>query len=264
MTTWAEGDYPAMARRLLPAAVAAVAGANIRAGDQVLDVATGTGNAALLAALCGARVTGVDFEPALLDLARSQASESSVEVEWLLGEATRLPVADGSADVVLSVFGVMYAGDQAAAATELARVCAPGGRVVLTAWMPGSFMPALGQATAAYLPPPPAGGHAPSRWGDADAVAGLLASAELSLVTAEPRQLRLRFPDAGTAATFLVNTAGHLVAERPRLHAENRWSALLGDIHALVHKHATCAAEELSIRLDYLLVAAEASRQTAS
>jgi ubiquinone/menaquinone biosynthesis C-methylase UbiE len=120
-----------MAKRLDSAARAAVALANVAEGDRVLDVACGTGNAALLAASSGAHVTGLDVEPSLLAQARVRADERGVVVAWVRGDAVELPFPDGTFSVVLSVFGVMYAPDQQRAARELARVCAPGARVVL-------------------------------------------------------------------------------------------------------------------------------------
>ena len=99
-TTWGAGDYPAMARRLMPVAEAVVAAAAVREGDRVVDVATGTGNAAVLAALCGARTTGVDLEPALLRVAGQHAAEAGLAVDWLVGDASRLPLPDDCADVV--------------------------------------------------------------------------------------------------------------------------------------------------------------------
>jgi len=121
-TTWGAGEYPLMGRQLEPAAVAAVDAAAVLPGECVVDVATGTGNAALVAAGRSGQVIGVDFEPALLRLAEQRARDAGRDVRWLLGDLAALPVPDDSADVVLSVFGVMYATDQPAAARELARV----------------------------------------------------------------------------------------------------------------------------------------------
>ena len=109
----------------------------------MIDVATGTGNAALLAAARGAYVLGIDTEPALLALARQRAS-ADLDVRWIEGDAEALPVTDEHADVVLSVFGAMYTADHAAAARVLVRVLAPYGRLALAAWAPGSVMPAMG------------------------------------------------------------------------------------------------------------------------
>ena len=142
-------------------------------GEAVLDVACGTGNGALAAAARGAApVVGVDLEPALLELAREAAPD--VPVDWRVGDAVALPVDDAAFDVVVSVFGVMYAFDQPAAARELARALKPGGRAVLANWVPGSFLPAMGAALSPFLPPPPPGGAPPPRWGDEPAATALL------------------------------------------------------------------------------------------
>ncbi len=133
---WGLGRYEDTAARLEPAARAVVERAAPAAGESVLDVGCGTGNAALLAAECGARVTGVDPAPRLLDVARKDAAARGLDARFVLGHAAALPLADGEADVVLSVFGVVFAPDPHAAAAEMARVTAPGGRIVLSAWIP--------------------------------------------------------------------------------------------------------------------------------
>jgi SAM-dependent methyltransferase len=225
VTTWALGDYPLMAERLMPVATRLVEAAGVDAGDRVLDIACGTGNAAVEAAARGAHAVGVDFEPALLDVARSRAPL----IEWLEGDAAALPVGDGEFDVVLSAFGVMYAPDHEAAAREIARVARPGGRIALASWTPGSLMPALGGVLAPYLPPPPPGSGPPSRWADEDELAGILSGAGLALVDACRETV-----DLDADADFLVATAGHVLAERERLEAEGRWQALRGDVSELI------------------------------
>lgn len=255
-TTWGIGNYSSMARRLMPVAEAAVAAAAIRPSDRVVDIATGTGNAAVLAASRGARTTGVDFEPVMLRLAERRATESALAIDWLLGEATSLPLPDGCADVVLSVFGVMYAADHAAAARELARICAPGARLVLAAWMPGTLLPAMGRVVGDYLPTPPAGSGSPSRWGDPEAIDAILASAGLHVTSAVPHRLHLDFTDAEAATALLIDSAGHVVAERDRLHAEHRWNDLVADLRAFVDRHGAVDTDRFVLPSDYLLVTA--------
>jgi SAM-dependent methyltransferase len=233
-TTWADGDYPQMAQRLVPAAEAVVARAQIVPGERVLDVACGTGNAALLAAACGAHVDGIDIEPALLAIAGRRAREEGLSVHWHRGEAEHLDAGDGEFDAVLSVFGAMYAADHDAAAAELHRTCAPGGRVALAAWTPGSFMPAMGAVLAPYLPAPPAGSGPPSRWGDEQALTALLGAAGLAVADATCHTVRMAFDGRHAAAGFLVATAGHVVAERRRLQAEGRRADLQADLSVLV------------------------------
>src|SRR3954451_2791391 len=170
-----------MAERLMPVAHEAVELVNVTRGESVLDVACGTGNGAVAAAERGAQAVGVDFETALLELARERAPA----VAFVEGDAVDLPFDDGAFDVVLSLFGVMYAPDHDRAARELTRVTAPAGRMVLAAWTPRSFMPRMGAALAPYLPPPPPGSGPPSRWGDRDALTDLIGVLE----TAETRTL---------------------------------------------------------------------------
>ncbi len=256
MTTWGAGDYPLMARHLESAARAAVEIAAVESGDRVLDVATGTGNAALLAAEKGGQVVGTDFEPALLEVAEQRATDSRLQVRWLTGDLASLPVPDESADVVLSVFGVMYAADQAAAARELARVAASGARVVLAAWVPDSVMPAMGQVLGGYLPPPPPSSGPPSRWGDPDALAELLGSCGLNLIEVSQQRVTLQFPDAAAGAGFLIRTAGHVVSEQERLTAEGRWENLRQDLTCFVDERGERSDGRLDLQLDYLLASA--------
>src|SRR5262249_44721977 len=131
-----EGHYEHAAAQLHPVAEVVVERAGLAGGERVLDVGTGTGNAAFLAAARGATVTGVDPSARLLDVAPAHAAGHDHDVTFVAGEAAALPVPDASADVVLSVFGVVFAPDAHAAAAEMARVTAPGGRILLSAWVP--------------------------------------------------------------------------------------------------------------------------------
>jgi SAM-dependent methyltransferase len=253
VTTWGLGEYPLMADRLRPAAIAAVDRAEVRSGERVVDVATGTGNAALVAAERGADVVGLDLEPALLALARDRSIGRGLTVRWETADATNLPVADGWADVVLSVFGVMYAIDHDAAARELARCAAPDARIVVASWSPGGFMPAMGSALSAFLPAPPASSGPPSRWGDPSALRELIAPFGLALVGMRDERLTLTFASPAEAVDLLVRTAGHVIAEREKLTVEGRWDDLLAAVHELVATRAAHADDRVRIDLDYLL-----------
>jgi SAM-dependent methyltransferase len=142
---WSVGRYEETASRLLPVAELLVDEAALRGGERVLDVGCGTGNAALLAAKRGARVIGVDPAPRLLEVARLRAAAEALDATFLAGEAAALPLADESADIVLSVFGVIFAPDPEAAAMELARVTSDDGRILLTAWIPGGAVSRVNQ-----------------------------------------------------------------------------------------------------------------------
>ncbi|MGC4744350.1 class I SAM-dependent methyltransferase [Micromonospora sp. DT201] len=256
VTTWAAGDYPAMARRLIPVAESVVEAAAIGPDDRVVDVGTGTGNAAILAAHRGARTIGIDLEPALLELARLRAADDGLAVDWQVGNASRLPLPDDSADVVLSVFGVIYANDHDAAARELSRVCAPSGRVLLAAWTPGSLLPAMGQVLGGYLPPPPAAAAPPSRWGDDKLVGLVLAAADLRITSAVVHRLDVSFASVDAATNLLIDSAGHVVAERDRLVAQDRWEALRADLRSFVNDRGVADGDGIRLELDYLLVTA--------
>jgi len=174
---WSVGRYETTAAQLLPAAQVVVRSAALRAGERVLDLGCGTGNAALLAAEHGVQVTGVDPAERLLEVARSRAAAERKDLSFLHGDAATLPVKNAGVDVVLSVFAVIFAGDPAAAAAEVSRVLPRQGRFVLSAWIPAgamSRMTALAADTvrqATGAPPPPA----PFAWHDPGALTTLFA-----------------------------------------------------------------------------------------
>jgi SAM-dependent methyltransferase len=242
-----------MAKQLEPAAIATVDRAAVQSGDQVVDVATGTGNAALVAAKRGANVVGIDFEPALLTLAELRSERLGLRVRWESADATAVSVPDSWADVVLSVFGVMYASDQEAAARELARLAAPSARIVLASWVPGSFMPAMGSTLSTFLSPPPPSSGPPSRWGDPNALEDLVAPFGLGLVAHSNESLTLTFDSTGDAVNFLVRTAGHVLAEQESLTARGRWRDLLISVEELVEERGRQMEGQVRVDLDYLL-----------
>jgi SAM-dependent methyltransferase len=171
---WGAGHYETTAAQLLPAAATVVDDAGVRAGERALDLGCGTGNAALIAAQRGAIVTGVDPTPRLLDVGRQQARALGLGIDFAVGDAATIPVADASIDLVLSVFGVIFAPDAQAAAQEIARVTAPGGRAVFSAWLPGGPLAragrerttAIARATGEDGRPPPFPWHDPVAVGE--------------------------------------------------------------------------------------------------
>jgi ubiquinone/menaquinone biosynthesis C-methylase UbiE len=164
---------------------------DLRSGERVLDVACGNGNAALAAARRFARVTGVDYVPALLARAGSRATADGLPIELREGDAEALPFPDGAFDVVLSTFGVMFAPDQERAARELIRVCRHGGRIGLASWTPDSFIGQVFRVLGGYVPPPP-GLRGPSQWGTEDRLAELFAGEAREVRTAR-REFTFRY-----------------------------------------------------------------------
>jgi len=248
-----------MAERLVAASEVVISRARVERGETVVDVATGSGNAALLAAACGADVIGIDFEPSLLAVAADRAQRLGLVVRWTLADVTDTGLADGCADVVTSVFGVMFAPDALAASRELARVCAPRARVVLASWRPGSFIPSMGAALSGFLAPPPAGSTMPSSWGDADSLATILSGGGLDLVEATTEQLTLSFSDANEATQFLLRTAGHLEAARASLIAQGRWNDLVAALSNLVSERGRVGHGRFDIVGDFLVATARRS-----
>ena len=168
---WASGDYPAVAAELIPAlGPELVRAAGIRSGDRVLDVAAGSGNAAIPAAAAGAIVTASDLTPELFDAGRRIAAQQGVDLEWVEVDAEALPFADNGFDAVISCVGVMFAPHHQAAADELIRVVRTGGKIGLINWTPEGFIGNLLRTMKPYAPPPPAGASPPPLWGSEDHV----------------------------------------------------------------------------------------------
>ena len=163
--TWASGDFAEIATLIVPMAEQLCDAADLRAGWDVLDVATGSGNAAIAAARLGCDVVGIDYVPALLERGRERATAERLAVELVEGDAEALPFADGSFDAVVSVVGSMFAPDHRRAAAEILRVCRPGGTIALASWAPDGFIGALFRTVASHVPPPP-GVASPMLWGD--------------------------------------------------------------------------------------------------
>ena len=172
---WASGDYPSMVETfLLPLGTRLVEASGIGAGMRVLDVASGTGNAALPAAAAGAEVTASDLTPELLDAGRRRAEAAGLSLTWAQGDAERLPFEDASFDVVMSSIGAMFAPHHEAVADELVRVCRPGGTIAMLNWTPEGMIGALFRTMGPFAPPPPPGAQPPPLWGSEQHVRELL------------------------------------------------------------------------------------------
>ena len=229
MIDWGLGHYESAAAQLEPAAAEVVAAADLHPGDRVLDIATGTGNAALIAARAGVAVSGVDAAERLLAVARLRAVEAGVDVDFRPGDLHSLPFDDDSFDVALSVFGIIFATDAEAAFGEMMRVVAPGGRAVFTVWVPagpidamiGVFSRAIAAAT----------GFTPTRfaWDQAD-VLRELAGASGAELRFHPRELQFvaESPEAFLEANdeHPMSFAGRPILERAGTAEQTREAAL--------------------------------------
>jgi SAM-dependent methyltransferase len=205
---WGSGNFAAVADKILEVGELVVARSGVEPGMDVLDVACGTGNATIPAARTGARVTGLDFSPELLAVARERAADAMVEIEWVEGDAMDLPFDDASFDRVISTFGHMFAPDHERTASEMLRVCRPGGRIGVACWTPEGTLGDMFR-TMAQINPPPAGGAPPVLWGTEDHVRELLGDGEFERPTVEWRDESVE-----SYARFMEESFGPLIAAR--------------------------------------------------
>lgn len=231
--TWSAGDYDAVAEGVWPVGERVVARVGVRPGDRVLDVAAGTGNAALRAAQAGGTVTALDLTPELFEAGRRRASDAGISIEWVEGDAEQLPFAEGSFDVVLSTFGAMFAPRHAVAAAEMTRVLRPGGRLGFATWTPDGAVADMFRTVAAELPPHPAA-EPPLAWGDPGHVQQLFDG-----VTFEFAVDRLSIDphvDPAEVVDFYLDSFGPLIMARRALEPEGRWPALEKRLRPIIER----------------------------
>jgi SAM-dependent methyltransferase len=160
---WSSGDYAVIGTTLQIVGEQLAEAVNVQWGEKVLDVAAGNGNATLAAARRGARVTSTDYVAGLLERGAARAKAEGLTVDFAVADAEALPFDDGQFDAVVSTFGVMFAPDHAKAASELARVCRPGGRIGLANWTPDGFIGQMFKVLGRHVPPP-VGVQPPALW----------------------------------------------------------------------------------------------------
>jgi ubiquinone/menaquinone biosynthesis C-methylase UbiE len=224
---WGTGDYKAVADKIAAAGETLVERAGIEPGMDVLDVACGTGNASVPAAKLAARVTGLDFSPGLLAIAREHGADSMVEVEWIEGDAQSMPFEDNSFDRVISCFGHMFAPDHAATAAELLRVCRPEGRIAIACWAPEGKIGSMFKRMASISPPPPEGFQSPLLWGTEQHVRELLGDD----VEFERHSVEWHEASPEVYAQFMENSFGPLLAARAQLGDEIVHETYLNWLH---------------------------------
>jgi SAM-dependent methyltransferase len=250
---WALGDYATVATELVsPLGPVLVRASEIGAGDRVLDVAAGSGNVAIPAALTGANVTASDLVPELL--VRGAALAGGVNVQWCEANAEALPFGVAEFDAVLSCVGVMFAPHHQRAADELVRVCRPGGTIGLISWTPEGFIGQMFATMKPYAPAAPSSVQPPPRWGDADYVRALLGDG-ITDFTAERRALRVdRFVDGVAFRDFFKTYYGPTIsAYRGIAEAPERVVALDVELAELGDRYL---AGSSTMEWEYLLVTA--------
>jgi SAM-dependent methyltransferase len=230
--TWSAGDFNEIAKRISAVGVDLVERVGVGSGDRVLDVACGTGNATIPAAQAGGDAVGLDITPELLEDGRRNAADAGVEIEWVEGDAEALPFEDDSFDVVLSTFGCMFAPDHRAAATEIARVTKPGGRVGLACWRPDGNIGRMFAAVGKYAPPPPEGFQPPPLWGVRDHVTEIFDGTGVAL-RFEDTAAHFKFDSVDEVMDEFPAKFGPMVMLRAAIEPEGRWPAFLDDLRAM-------------------------------
>jgi SAM-dependent methyltransferase len=232
---WALGDYPKLAAELVaPLGPVLVEAAGVSSRDRVLDVAAGTGNAAIRAAETGASVVASDLCPELLEHGRALAAEHRVELEWREANAHELPFSDREFDVVMSCIGVMFAPFHQQAADELIRVCKQGGRIGLISWTPEGYIGQLFATMKPYVPAPPPGAQPPPLWGREEHVRALLGD-RVSEVVTERRTLPVdHFADGAAFRDYFKAVYGPTISAYRNIEGDaDRVAALDVDIARL-------------------------------
>ena len=231
---WASGDFHAVAARIVLVAEQLCDSADLRAGWRVLDVATGSGNAAIAAARLGCTAIGVDYVPSLLERGRVRAAAEGLDVALVEGDAEALPFPDRSFDAVTSVFGTMFAPNHRQAASELVRVTRPGGTIALASWTPDGFIGELFRTVAAHVAPP-AGVQSPMLWGTEGHLRELFGEAIESLAV-EERTFTFRFRSAEEFVDFFRTWYGPTLKAFAALDGHAARHALRNDLVALARR----------------------------
>lgn len=248
---WSSGDYNRIAAITVPVAETLVRTADPRPGASVLDVATGTGHAALAAARRGARATGIDYVPELVAIARRRAAAEVLDIDFAEGDAESIPFPDSSFDHVLSAIGVMFTADHERAASELVRVTRRGGQIALASWTPTGFVGRLLQTVGAHVPPP-AVAQPPTRWGTEDGVRQLFAD-RVTAVTSTTAAVHQRFASAEAFADLFLTCYGPTHTAASRLSEPGR-QALRDDIVALAETTNQATDGTVACDWEYLVV----------
>src|SRR5512134_2181969 len=249
--TWASGDFAVIGTTLQIVGESLAEAADVCAGNRVLDVAAGNGNATLAAARRFADVTSTDYVPALLDKGRERARAEGLGVQFQVADAEDLPFDDGSFDIVLSTFGAMFTPDHARTAGEMLRVLRPGGRIGMANWTPGGFIGRLFRVIGAHVPPP-AGLKSPALWGTEAHLTELFGT-QAAQIRCERRYFNFRYFSAAHWVQVFRDYYGPTHKAFAALDAAGA-QALERDITTLLHLLNTAGSASLVVPAEYLEV----------
>lgn len=249
--TWSSGDYGKIAWLTVPLADTLCDAVDVRPGSAVLDVACGTGHVAIAAARRFGDVTGIDYVPELLDAARRRASAEALAIEFREADAEALPFGDDSFDYVLSAIGVMFAPNQEQAASELVRVCRPGGVIGVANWTPAGFVGGILKTVGKHVPPPP-GVNPPTLWGTEERVRELFGD-RVADPTFTTTGVTERFPSAEFFADFFIENYGPTLKAAEALAGETERRAFRGDLVALAQRWNRATGDTVTCDWEYLV-----------
>jgi SAM-dependent methyltransferase len=252
--TWSEGDFAMVAGLVMMVAEELAEELDIVPDERVLDVACGSGNGALAAARRSwGNAVGVDFVAALLERGRERAAVERLDVEFVEGDAADLPFEDGEFDVVISIFGAMFAPEQEKAAGELLRACKPGGRIGMANWVPDGPVSSLFATIAKHAPPPP-GMVPPVLWGTEERVRELFGDG-VSELRVERRVSRQAFRSIDHYLDFFRTYFGPIKLAFDRVGAEGE-AALEADLREQLEKANSGDDRAFVLEPEYLQVIA--------
>jgi ubiquinone/menaquinone biosynthesis C-methylase UbiE len=247
---WSSGSYSTIGTTLQIVGEMLCEAVDVAGGSRVLDVAAGNGNASLAAARRTCSVVAADYVPELLEHLALRAEADGLAVETRVADVEQLPFGDGSFDAVLSTFGVMFAPDQDRAASELVRVCRPGGRIGLANWVPDGFVGAMLRAVGQHVPPPP-GVRSPAEWGTEARLDEFFGAT--GTVATTRRDYVFRAPSVTDWVDTFTSCYGPIVTALGALDDDGR-AGLRDALHALATQHNTATDGSLRIPGAYLEV----------
>lgn len=252
--TWSEGDFGMVAGLVVMASEQLAESLEIVPDEKVLDVACGSGNASIAAARrAWGNTVGLDFVPALLERARERAAAERLDIEFVEGDASELPFGDGEFDVVMSVFGAMFAPDHEATAGELLRVCRPGGRIGMANWVPDGGVGRMFMTIAKHAPPPP-GVAPPLLWGTEDHLRELFGD-RISDLRVERKRSRQTFRSPDHFLEFFRTYFGPTKVAFERVGPDGE-EALAADLRTYLEESNTAGDRALVLEPEYLEVVA--------
>ena len=248
---WSSGNYAVVGTTLQIVGEQLCEALDLRAGSKVLDVAAGNGMVSLAAARRWCDVTSTDYVPALLERGRARAMANGMSIEFREADAESLPFDAASFDAVVSTFGVMFTPNQAQAASELARVCRPGGKIGLANWTPEGFIGQVFKTLGKYLPPA-AGTKSPALWGTRGALDDMFGS-EVRSIKAEPRFFNFRYKSAEHFLEIFKTYYGPVLKAFAALDATAQRD-LHNDLYALIVRMNRSGDATMVVPSEYLEV----------